>query len=207
MGLIKYGIIHTHTSNSVKDSVLSPTELVKRASELGAPAVVLSDHGILTGVFEFMRAAKAAGIKGIPGVEAYIQEDETTEFKRSHLLLIPIDYTGYQAISQAVTRSNTRLFGGTPCMNMAMLLEYFGPGASGHGHVIASTACIGGILSKVLLLDRELEKDLVMLRGNLKKYNNPKDPEYLKMKQSLALAGQEINELMQQRDSLIKIAG
>ena len=169
MGQIKHGIIHTHTSNSVKDSVLSPTELVTRAAELGAPAAVLSDHGTLTGVFEFMRAAKTAGIKGIPGVEAYIQEDDTTVFKRSHMMLIPVDHTGYRAISKAVTRSNTRMFNEIPCMNLAILRECFGPGTVGHGHVISTSACMGGILSRILLSDRDLEKDLESHKAKLDK--------------------------------------
>lgn len=206
MGQIKYGIIHAHTSNSVKDSVLSPADLVKRASELGAPAVVLSDHGVLTGVYEFMRAAKANGIKGIPGVEAYIQEDDTTAYRRSHLLLIPTNYTGYQAISQAVTRSNTRLFKGIPCMNTAILQECFGSGHAGHGHVIATSACVGGILSRVLLSDRDLERDLETLREKQNSYHNPKDPEYLQMKRFLSDIGLEIDGLCEKRDSLKKLA-
>ncbi|MDR0287570.1 MAG: PHP domain-containing protein, partial [Clostridiales bacterium] len=206
MEKIKHGIIHTHTSNSVKDSVLSPTNLVKRASELGAPAVVLSDHGVLTGVFEFMRTARETGIKGIPGVEAYIQEEDTTVFKRSHLLLIPMDYTGYMAISQAVTLSNSRLFKGTPCMNMMILKECFGYGVTSHGHVIATSACMGGILSKILLADRDLEKDLKILRKKQKDYHNPKDPGYLRMKQSLVDIKREIDTLCERRDALTKLA-
>ena len=105
MGKIKYGIIHTHTDNSIQDSALSPTQLVQKAATHGSPAVALTDHGTLTGVYEFMRAAEEAGIKGIPGVEAYIQEDDATAYKRSHLVLIPMDYTGYRAIAKAVTVS------------------------------------------------------------------------------------------------------
>lgn len=158
MGQIKNGIIHAHTSNSVKDSTLSPSELVKRASELGAPAVVLSDHGVLTGVYEFMRAAKTTGIKGIP------------------------------------------------CMNIAILQECFGPGTTGYGHVISTSACVGGVLSRVLMSDRDLERDLETLREKQKSYHNPKDPEYLQMKRSLNDIGLDIDGLCEQRDGLKKLA-
>jgi len=207
MGQIKHGLIHTHTDNSVKDSTLNPAALVKRAAELGAPAVVLSDHGTLTGVYAFMNAAKAHGVKGIPGVEAYLQEDGDTAWSRSHLLLIPTDYQGYQAISQAVTRSNTRLFNGIPCMCMAILKECFGPGSSGHGHVIATSACMGGVLAKALLADRNMERDRKKLTEKLSGYNNPNDPAYLKQKETLADIGDEITVLMKERDRLAKIAG
>ena len=206
MGNIKHGIIHTHTDNSVKDSVMSPTQLVEKASELGAPAIVLSDHGVLTGVFEFMRASKKYGIKGIPGVEAYYQEDNTTIFKRSHILLIPTDYVGYKAISKAVTISNTRLFNGIPCMNMDILQQCFGVDTCGHNHVIVTSACVGGILSKILLSDIDLEKDIVKLREKLSRYNNPKDPQYLKMKEDQNIIASEIVKLMTERDSLAKLA-
>ena len=207
MGQIKYGIIHAHTDNSVKDSVLSPTKLIKRAAELGAPAVVLSDHGVLTGVYEFMNAAKTVGIKGIPGIEAYLQEDDDTAWNRSHLLLIPTDYQGYQAISQAVTKSNTRLFKGTPCMCIAILKECFGPGSSGHGHVIATSACVSGVLAKVLLSDRNMERDREKFQEKLSGYNNPNAPEYLKLCGALTDIGDEITVLMKERDRLAKIAG
>lgn len=176
MGKIKYGIIHTHTDNSIQDSALSPTQLVQKAATHGSPAVVLTDHGTLTGVYEFMRAAEEAGIKGIPGVEAYIQEDDATAYKRSHLVLIPMDYTGYQAIAKAVTASNNRLFRGTPCMDFDILQQYFGESALGHGHVIATSACVGGILSRILLMDRDMEQEIHKLASKLKEYNNPNDP-------------------------------
>jgi len=206
MGQIKHGIIHAHTSNSVKDSTLSPTELVKRASELGAPAVVLSDHGVLTGVYEFMRAAKTYGIKGIPGVEAYMQESDAALYKNSHLLLIPTDYIGYQAISRAVTRSNSRLFKSVLCMSMAILREFFGPNTGGHGHVIATSACMSGILSRILLSDRDMEKDLEKLHDKQCSYHNPKDPRYLQMKRTLYDIEKEITGLMAKRDELTKLA-
>ena len=64
----QYGIIHTHTDNSIRDGAMSAHTLCQRAHELGATAVVLTDHGVLTGTYEFMKAAKEFGIKRIPGV-------------------------------------------------------------------------------------------------------------------------------------------
>ena len=207
MGKIKYGIIHTHTDNSIQDSALSPTQLVQKAAEYGAPAVVLTDHGTLTGVYEFMRAAEEAGIKGIPGVEAYIQEDDATVYKRSHMVLIPTDYTGYRAIAKAVTASNNRLFRGTPCMDLNILQQYFGEAATGHGHVIATSACIGGILSRIMLMDRDMEQEIQKLKAKLKEYSDPDDPGYLAKKRGLFEISDELQVLMKERDRLAKLAG
>ena len=71
---IKYGVIHVHSENSRKDSVAKVEDLFARAKELGAPAITLTDHGVLTGVEEAKKAAKKIGIKYIPGVEAYLDD-------------------------------------------------------------------------------------------------------------------------------------
>ena len=206
MRKIQYGLIHTHTDNSLHDSVLSPERLVEKAAELGAPAVVLTDHGTLTGVFAFMKAADEHKIKGIPGVEAYMQEEEASSYARSHLVLIPTDYTGYRAIFRTVTKSNTRIFSGKPCMDLNILREFFAPGTEGHGHVIATSACMGGILSSTLLMDRKLEEDKKKQEEKLRKYNNPNDPAYLQKKRELEKTSDGIVVLMKERDRLSKIA-
>ena len=206
MSNIQYGVVHTHTDNSVNDSVMSPEQLVKKAAELGAPAVVLTDHGTLTGVYAFMKAAKDCGIKGIPGVEAYMQEDDASDYTRAHLVLIPKDYTGYRAICKAVTRSETRYLSGRPCMNLAILQEFFGEKSEGHGHVIATSACMGGVLSKVLLMDRMLEEDLLKQQEKLTKYNSPHDAAYLKKRREMDAVSDGIVVLMKERDRLSKVA-
>lgn len=205
MEQIKYGIIHAHTEHSLKDSVLSPQTLCKRAAELGAPAVVLTDHGVLTGVFEFMKAAAANGIKGIPGVEAYVQEDNSLT-KREHLLLIPKNLLGYQAISKAVTMSNTRIHDKHPCVNIDILEQCFGVGSKGHGNVISTSACVGGILSKVLLKNRSLEAEAEKIRNKMKKCNSPEDPAYIANKKECDRLICEIKDTMTKRDALVKIA-
>ena len=206
MGEIQYGIIHTHTDNSLNDSVLSPQKLVEKAADMGAPAVALTDHGTLTGVFAFVKAAQEHGIKAIPGVEAYMQEDDASDYTRSHLVLLPTDYTGYRAIFKAVTRSNTRIFSGKPCMSFNLLREFFGIGSEGHGHVIATSACMGGVLSKILLMDRMLEEDREKQLAKQRSYNNPNDSDYLKKKKALDEISDGIAVLMKERDRLNKIA-
>lgn len=205
MGQINYGVIHAHTENSMKDSVLRPEKLCQKAAELGAPAVVLTDHGTLTGVFEFMHAAEKYGIQGIPGVEVYVQEDDSIT-KRHHLLLIPKNYTGYKAISKAVTKSNERLFDGFPCVNFEILRECFGDGTSGHDNVFATSACVGGVLSQILLRNKNIEKEAEKVKVKLAKYNNPEDPAYLANKEKHKETELLIKEEMERRDNVKKIA-
>lgn len=75
MSEIKFGLLHCHTDNSIRDSVMSVNMLIDRAKELGAPAIALTDHGSMTGYIQFMKICKKAGINPILGVEAYVEEE------------------------------------------------------------------------------------------------------------------------------------
>lgn len=210
---IKYGLIHCHTENSLKDSTLSPTNLVKRAYELGAPAVTLTDHGTLTGIYEFLRAGEDINsknpdepIKCIPGVEAYVREDNDNKKVRRHMLLLAKNYDGYKAICRAVTKSNTRIFDGYPCFNMDIIKECFGEGSVGHGNVIATSACVGGILAQILLENSTLQDAISKLQVKANKYASPNDPVYLKNVAMLEEYQKKAEDLVIQRDELKKIA-
>ena len=47
-------------------------DLMKKTAELGQSAIATTDHGYLFGAYEFWSKAKAAGIKPIIGLEAYL---------------------------------------------------------------------------------------------------------------------------------------
>ena len=64
--------LHVHSAYSVLDGFGSPLALVKRAKELGMPALALTDHGTMFGTLDFFQAATAEGIKPIVGLETYI---------------------------------------------------------------------------------------------------------------------------------------
>jgi len=193
-------------------------ELVRTAREMGAAAVALTDHGVLTGVFEFMKACAgekdAEGeytippIKGIPGVEAYFipdRENEDAKTKRRHLLLLAKDADGYYAIRKAVTESNTLMDkGGFPRMDYALLEKHFGPGSRGHGHVIATSACMHGVLARVLLSDEAATLDVERLRKKQKDCH-PVDDEYLDLCKEKDEREEKLASLIKQRDELSAI--
>ncbi len=52
--------IHTHGTFSLLDGLTSPADWARRAIKVGAPAAALTDHGSVSGVPSFFRAAKAA---------------------------------------------------------------------------------------------------------------------------------------------------
>ena len=53
--------LHVHSEYSLLDGACRIAGLVKRAKELGQEAVAITDHGVMYGVIQFYKAAKAAG--------------------------------------------------------------------------------------------------------------------------------------------------
>ncbi len=89
--------LHNHTEYSLLDGATHVYDMVKRAAELGMPAVAISDHGVMSGVPELSDACDAVEketgirVKPIFGCEVYFTIDE--ELRRDvkpklyHLLL------------------------------------------------------------------------------------------------------------------------
>ena len=69
-----YAELHCHSWFSLLDGVSSPEALVARAAEMGLPALALTDHDALYGAVAFWRAAEAAGVKAVLGVEVTVGE-------------------------------------------------------------------------------------------------------------------------------------
>lgn len=64
--------LHNHTEFSMLDGAARIKPLVTKAAELGMPAIAMTDHGNTHGAYEFWKQSKAAGIKPIIGIEAYL---------------------------------------------------------------------------------------------------------------------------------------
>ena len=67
--------LHVHSQYSLLDGANRVDRLVARTKELGMDAIAVTDHGNLFGALDFYTRAKAAGIKPILGVEAYVAPD------------------------------------------------------------------------------------------------------------------------------------
>ncbi len=72
---------------------------------------------------------------------------------------------GFKALIKAVSESNERMDSqGFARMNKDILRKYFGPGAPGHGHVIATSACISGVLASLYSMNDEIAKKVEKLK-------------------------------------------
>lgn len=79
---------HIHTTAS--DGEATPTEVVRRAKELGYDMIAITDHDNTDGLEEARIAAEALGIKVVPGIEIAVI---TEEGKGLHILGYYIDPT------------------------------------------------------------------------------------------------------------------
>lgn len=178
MSEIKKGILHCHSDESIRDSAMTVEELVKRAKELGAPAVALTDHGSMTGYIKFINEC-GDDIKPIVGVEAYVEENNEG---RRHMILMACDYQGFQAIAKAVSKSNERAVKmealSFPRMNKDIITECFGENSPGHGHVIATSACISGILASLIFVNDRLEEKIDKMKKKQADLTSPESNAY-----------------------------
>jgi len=142
--------LHVHTHYSLLDGFSNIKKLVKRAKELGMPAVAISDHGTMYGVVEFYNAAKAAGVKPIIGLEGYLaprrMTDKDAQFdKRAfHLLLLAENETGYRNLLQIASVSQLEGFYYHPRVDK-QFLETHSEG------IIATSACMKGEVPNTIL--------------------------------------------------------
>ncbi len=145
--------LHNHTEYSLLDGATHVKDMVRRAADLGMPAVAISDHGVMSGVPELCDACDAVEketgvrVKPIYGCEVYFTIDE--ELKKDgkpklyHLLLLAKTNEGYHNLVRLVSESHVENFYYKPRTTFSMLQRY------GKG-IIGSSACIAGIIPKLL---------------------------------------------------------
>lgn len=147
--------LHVHTEYSLLDGACRIGQLVKRASELGQNAVAITDHGVMYGVIDFYRAAKAAGIKPIIGCEVYVaprtmaDKVHGMDSEAQHLVLLCENETGYRNLSYMVSKAFLDGFYIKPRVDLELLRQH----SEG---LIALSACLaGGIPRRLRMGDYE----------------------------------------------------
>lgn len=170
---IKYGSYHFHSENSLQDSPSRIPDLVKKFGEYGAPAIGLTDHGNLLGAFDLLAEVEkynkenGTNMVAIPGVEVYCKLESDLS-QREHLVLLPKNRKGFSAIGKFVTKTNSNIQNGFPIATWDMLEKYFKFG-DGHGNVIASSACMAGVISVVLLKNYFKNKEIEKIEKKIRK--------------------------------------
>ncbi|WP_128543523.1 DNA polymerase III subunit alpha [Larkinella soli] len=155
---MQFSHLHCHTQYSLLDGQAEIKKLVKKAVADNMPAVAITDHGNMFGVFEFVAEAAKQGVKPIVGCEFYVVEDHTKkqftkEQKdvRYHQLLLAKNPTGYRNLIKLCSLGYMEgLYGKYPRITKALIDQY-------KEGLIASTCCIGAMVPKTILKKGEEE--------------------------------------------------
>ena len=71
--------LHTHTEEGGFDAFGSIRDFARLAAERGDPAIAITEHGTVRGLYELEKVAAEVGIKPIFGCEVYLAEDMRTK--------------------------------------------------------------------------------------------------------------------------------
>ena len=142
--------LHVHTEYSLLDGSNKIKEYVKRVKELGMDSAAITDHGVMYGVIDFYKEAKANDIKPILGCEVYVapnsrfdKEVGGGDDRYHHLVLLAENNIGYANLMKIVSKGFTEGYYYKPRVDMEVLEQY-------HEGIIALSACLAGEVPKLL---------------------------------------------------------
>ncbi len=146
--------LHCHSEFSLLDGANRIDDLIRRAQEFEQPAVAITDHGNLHAAWEFQEHARAAGIKPIIGMEAYVAPGDRRTRGRTtptakpyyHLILLARDAVGYKNLVKLSSLAYTEGFYSRPRVDRELLAKY----SEG---LIVSSACLAGEVAQHLMAE------------------------------------------------------
>jgi DNA polymerase-3 subunit alpha len=160
----KFVHLHNHTEYSLLDGALRIENLIQQAKKYNMPAVAMTDHGVLYGMYEFYKKAKKNNIKPIIGCEVYVSP--TDRFDKSvrnsyHLVLLAENNKGYHNLMKIVSSSWLEGFYYKPRVDKDLLYEH-------REGIIAMSACLQGEVSQAILKGESKKK----VKNTIKEYQN-----------------------------------
>lgn len=162
---MKFSHLHVHTQFSLLDGAASIKNLYKKAIKDGMPALAISDHGNMFGVFEFVKEAYnhknedgTLKVKPIVGCEFYITQDRhrktfSKEEKdpRHHQILLAKNDIGYKNLVKLTSLGFIEgMYSKYPRIDKELIHKY-------HEGLIATTCCLGAMVPQAILKKGEAE--------------------------------------------------
>lgn len=142
--------LHVHTEFSLLDGANRISTMMEHVKAIGQDAIAITDHGVMYGVIDFYRAAKAAGIKPIIGCEVYVarrtRHDKVHGMDNNpyHLVLLCKNEEGYKNLIHMVSLSFSEGFYNRPRVDLELLRQH-------SGGLIALSACLAGAVPSLIL--------------------------------------------------------
>lgn len=164
---MQFSHLHVHTQYSLLDGAASIKRLYDKAIADGMPALAISDHGNMFGVFEFVKHAhtlkNADGslkVKPIVGCEFYITENrfqkQFTKEKRDprhHQILLAKNDIGYKNLVKLTSLGYIEgMYSKYPRIDKELIHKH-------HEGLIATTCCLGALVPQMILRKSEAEAE------------------------------------------------
>ncbi|MBQ9632995.1 MAG: DNA polymerase III subunit alpha [Lachnospiraceae bacterium] len=156
--------LHVHTEYSLLDGSNKIKEYVRRVKELGMTAAAITDHGVMFGVIDFYREAKAQGINPIIGCELYVaphsrfdRKVQPGEDRYYHLILLAENDKGYENLMKIVSIGYVDGFYYKPRVDFETIERY-------HEGLICLSACVAGEVPRLIQRGRYEEAKECALR-------------------------------------------
>ena len=164
---MKFSHLHVHTQFSLLDGAASIKALYNKAIADGMPALAISDHGNMFGVFEFVKHAHSLKnddgslkVKPIVGCEFYITENRhqkqfTKEQRdqRHHQILLAKNPEGYKNLTKLTSLGYVEgMYSKYPRIDKELIHKY-------HEGLIATTCCLGALVPQAILKKGEAEAE------------------------------------------------
>ena len=172
------GSLHNHTQYSnlrLRDCIIKENELIDYALELGHKAVAITDHDSISNAVKVEKYYKKVkeknpDFKVIFGNEIYLCRNglNANNFNREvdsyyHFILLALDEVGHKQIREISTRAWYRSYMARGMRRVPTYYQdLFDIIKSNKGHVVGSTACLGGALPTQILKFKETN-DMVLL--------------------------------------------
>jgi DNA polymerase-3 subunit alpha len=174
----KFSHLHNHTQFSLLDGASDISKLYKKAIKDEMPAMAITDHGNMFGVFEFVAEAwknkKVVGktedgkeitepvVKPIIGCEFYLVADrhkrqfsKDDRDQRCHQLMLAKNEAGYKNLVKLCSLGFMEgLYGKYPRIDKELVLQY-------HEGLIATTCCLAAEVPRTILKKGEEEAEKV----------------------------------------------
>ena len=157
---------HNHTMYSnirLLDCINRPIALIDKAIEMGLSGVAITDHECISAHMEVNQYAQKIKEK-YPyftialGNEVYLTDTRDRGQKYYHFILIAKDAEGHRALREMSTQAWRNSYVDRKMERVPLLKSEMADIMSKYkGHVIATTACIGGELGTEILLAEEAE--------------------------------------------------
>lgn len=145
-----YVELHCHSNFSILDGASHAGDLVARASDIGIPALALTDHDGLYGIIPFYKACLTAGLKPVIGAEMTLRNG-------SHITLLAKNNRGYSNLCRLITRAQLEHRKGSPAIDKHDLAQYC-------GDLICLSGCRKGEITTLIASGRT-EKAHEVARG------------------------------------------